>query len=148
MVVVTPLPARRTDLVIKPLGDDGRYVVKDSRTGEFFQLGQREHFLLTNLDGVQIVDDVCADYEAQFGEPLPPGELDAFVEVIRAQGLLEPTTESASTAQSLPVSTQPGAKSILHWRTPRGRCASTDRWRSSGPSRAVVPACVSQSRGR
>ncbi len=117
MAVVTLLPARRPDLVIKPLGDDGRYVVKDSHTGEFFQLGQREHFLLTNLDGVQMVDDVCAGYEARFGESLPPGELDAFVDVLRAQGLLEPTAKVPTAAQSLPGTTQPGAKSILHWRT-------------------------------
>ena len=99
MAVVTLLPARRPDLVIKPLGDDGRYVVKNSRTGEFFQLGQREHFLLTNLDGVHIVDDVCARYESRFGESLPPDELDAFVHVLRAQGLLEikAATESAIT---------------------------------------------------
>jgi hypothetical protein len=36
----TPLPARRPELLIRPLGDQGQYVVKDPRTREFFHLGR------------------------------------------------------------------------------------------------------------
>ena len=46
-----PLPARRLDLRIQPLGDRGSHVVKDPRTGAFFQLGEAECFLLMRLDG-------------------------------------------------------------------------------------------------
>ena len=85
----TPLPARRPELVIRPLGDDGRYVVKDPRTGEFFQLGEAEHFLLTQLDGVQTADAVRAAYAERFGEPLSEDDLDEFVELARSQGFVE-----------------------------------------------------------
>src|SRR5262245_40305635 len=64
------LPARRPELLIKPLGDEGRYVVKDPRTGAFFHLGEAEHFLLTQLDGSRRAEAVCAAYAERFGEPL------------------------------------------------------------------------------
>src|SRR5439155_24411111 len=41
-----PLPARRPDLIVKPSGDTGGHVVKDPRTGQFFDLGPEESFLL------------------------------------------------------------------------------------------------------
>src|SRR5438067_2453348 len=58
------LPARRTDLVVCPLGDQGRYVVKDPRTGAYFHIGNEEHFLLMRLDGQRSV----ADLRAEFGD--------------------------------------------------------------------------------
>jgi HlyD family secretion protein len=48
--VLMYLPVRRSDLVIRPIGDDGRYVVKDPRSGDYFQIGGQEHFLLQQLD--------------------------------------------------------------------------------------------------
>ena len=46
-------PARRTDLIFKPLGDRGEHVVKDRRTGGYFNLGPQESFLFARLDGRQ-----------------------------------------------------------------------------------------------
>ena len=40
------LPSCWPDLVVRPLGENGQYVVKDPRTGDFFHLGEQEHFLL------------------------------------------------------------------------------------------------------
>src|SRR5262245_43803520 len=42
--LATPLPACRPELLIRPLGEEGGYVVKDPRTGEFFHIGEAEHF--------------------------------------------------------------------------------------------------------
>src|SRR5690242_1024690 len=89
------LPPRRPDLVIRPLGDDGRHAVKDPLSGEFFQLGPQEHFLLTHLDGRRSAADVCAAFVRQFGEPLSEDELTEFLEVARAQGLLSADGEAA-----------------------------------------------------
>ena len=50
-VLATQLPARRADLVIRPIGKEGRYVVKLPGTHDYFHLGEEEHFLLTQLDG-------------------------------------------------------------------------------------------------
>ena len=50
-VAAPPLPPRRRDLRVEPFGERGEHVVKDPRSGDFFLLGEREHFLLEQLDG-------------------------------------------------------------------------------------------------
>src|SRR5262245_56902830 len=98
----TPLPARRPELVVRPLGDDGRHVVKDPGTGAYFELGPEEHFLLTRLDGRRDPAAVCSAFERQFGQPLLEDELGEFVDLARTRRLLhedhpstEPVAESA-----------------------------------------------------
>src|SRR5947209_148234 len=83
-------PARRPDLLLRPIGDDGRHVVKDLRTGAFYNLGPVESFLLLALDGRQPAAAIAAAFEAQFGEPLEPEDLDDFVALAREQGFLRP----------------------------------------------------------
>ena len=85
----TPVPRRRAELVIRPLGDGGQCVVKDPRSGEFFHLGEQEAFLLAQLDGEKDVAAVCSAFEQRFGAPLTDDELDGFVTMAREQGLLE-----------------------------------------------------------
>src|SRR5262245_23950696 len=84
-------PARRPELVIRPLGDRGRYVVKDPRTGDFFTLGEQERFLLEQLDGRRSGRDVCTAFRHRFGEALTEDEAAEFVELARARGFLQPT---------------------------------------------------------
>src|SRR5437588_471130 len=52
------LPARRSDLLLRPSADDGRHVVKDLRSGRFFELGPQEAFLLQCLDGRRTAADL------------------------------------------------------------------------------------------
>ena len=82
----TFLPARRTELVIRPVGDEGQYVVKDPRSGEFFHLGEKEYFLLTRLDGVRTADEISLGFAEQFGESLTEDELDEFARSVRLPG--------------------------------------------------------------
>ena len=70
IVLATQLPARRTDLVIRPIGEGGRYVVKDPGRRDYFELGEEEHFLLTQLDGNRDAEAVCAAFEIKFGDAL------------------------------------------------------------------------------
>jgi putative peptide zinc metalloprotease protein len=116
-------PARRTDLVIKPIGDDGRHVVKDPQSAEFFQIGPEEHFLLMQLDGQRDAKAVCAAFEEQFGEPLAQDDLDGFLEMASKQGLLEiadSQEKSDPDAPSVRVTRSPTKskkrQSILYWR--------------------------------
>ena len=87
-VASSPLPTRRADLVIRPIGDDGRYVVKDPHSGEFFQIGEEEHFLLQQLDGERDAAQICTAFEETFGEPLSSEDLDGFLEMTAKQGLV------------------------------------------------------------
>src|SRR5215218_4181285 len=88
-LVATLLPARRSDLVIRPIGDRGRYVIKLPGTGEFFQVGTQEHFLLMQLDGQQDAETACHAFIDRFGEALTEEEMLQFVEMARRKGLLQ-----------------------------------------------------------
>src|SRR5260370_4712514 len=91
---VTPLPARRRDLIVRPSGNDGAHVVKDPRSGEYFRLGPEESFLLRRLDGRSMSADVCTAFERQLRQPLAPEELEQFVEMARGAGGLEDGKEA------------------------------------------------------
>ncbi len=88
-IATIPRP-RRPELLIRPLGDEGRHVVKDPETGRYFQLGQHESFLLTQLDGQQTSDAICKEFATRFGEPFSPDDLSGFLTLAEAQGLLAP----------------------------------------------------------
>jgi hypothetical protein len=87
--IVNPLPYRRPDLVSRPLGENGCYLVRDRREGESFTLGPQEHFLLARLDGTRSAEDLRAAFAARFGEPLTAEELDDFLRLARDRGLLQ-----------------------------------------------------------
>jgi multidrug efflux pump subunit AcrA (membrane-fusion protein) len=120
------LPAYREDLVIQSFDREGRHVVKDPRTGEFYSLGRAEHFLLMQFDGEQTAESIAAAYERQFGEPLSETDLQEFLELAQTNGFLErPECEGHSAerrdesssfvpnpARQIPHSSQ----SVLYWR--------------------------------
>src|SRR5215813_6879055 len=126
------VPIRRPELVIRPLGDRGRYVVKNPRSGEFFHIGEQEQFLLTKLDGTQTAQDVRAAYTERFREPLTERDFDGFLSLARSKGLIQceqsPALEapgdepSVQTSASVPDADVVGAappryrQSILFWR--------------------------------
>src|SRR5262245_2903392 len=107
--LAAPLPARRPDLLIRLLGDQGRYVVKDPRSGEFFHIGVAEQFLLTQLDGSRAAGAVCAAYAERFGEPLSEEDLGEFIELAGSQGFLQVEGSVSPEAKGF-------RQSILHWR--------------------------------
>jgi hypothetical protein len=104
------LPARRHDLVVRSLDDDGRHVVKDPCNGEYFELGSQEAFLLQQLDGRAPAELICAAFEKHFDEPLTKEDLDTFVELARSRGLLVSTSPPPLEASAGP------RQSILYWR--------------------------------
>jgi multidrug efflux pump subunit AcrA (membrane-fusion protein) len=130
---ITIVPTRRPELVIRPLGDQGRYVVKNPRSGEFFHIGEQEQFLLSLLDGTHTPQDVCTAFSEQFREPLSESDFDGFLRLARSKGLLqsepagppktpgdEPgvqTSASLPDADAVPTAPPPRPRqSILFWR--------------------------------
>lgn len=85
----TLLPARRPGLVCCRLEEDGRYLIRNRATGESFQLGKEEHFLLSALNGQQTAENICAAFVERFGEPLTAEDLDEFIELSKQRGLLQ-----------------------------------------------------------
>jgi len=122
MDVDSAVPARREELLLTPLGEDGRHVVKDPVSGEYFHLGASEIFLLKNLNGRQTPQAVCAAFEEQFDEPLDSDELAEFIELARSRGFLRPAENasrdehpSAAAVQPMPARRR-FRQSILYWR--------------------------------
>lgn len=121
--------ARRSDLVIRSLGETDQHVVKDPGTGSYFNLGAAEVFLLNHLDGVRTSSSIREEFEKRFNEPLSDEDLQQFLDLARVQGLLL-GSERASPADTPPVdqlgtapfasSASPGlyasGQSILYWR--------------------------------
>src|SRR5207248_161653 len=96
------LPARRGDLVIRSTGDNGQHVVKDPQTGEFFDLGPEESFLLLGLDGRQTTADLSAAFEARFGSPLSPDDVQDFLGLARAYFFLPAEAPSGAAPPARP----------------------------------------------
>jgi len=110
-------PARRPELIVRPLGDAGQFVIKDPQSGGFFNVGQVEAFLLAQLDGVKTVAEVCAAFESQFNEPLSAEELDEFIELAKTQGFLKRSQTTQPAAATTSSGRQRlGVRSVLYWR--------------------------------
>lgn len=97
---VLDLPRRRSDLVIRPSGEGGQYVVKSPIDGSCFQIGEVEHFLLMQLDGEQSAREVRDAFKAKFGERLGSRDLQAYLEAVKPLGLLELTEAELAAAQA------------------------------------------------
>src|SRR5215468_836159 len=94
--LATLLPARRPELVLRPLDDGG--VVKCPRTGEYFQLQEQEYFLLMLLGPGQTAGAIRTAFEERFGEPLTEEDLDDFLKLLAEQGLLVAASEQPEPA--------------------------------------------------
>jgi Sulfotransferase domain len=93
--LATPLLCRRPELVARPFGENGSYLVRDRLKGESFQLGPEEHFLLAWLDGTRTAADLCAAFGERFGKSLTPDELQEFLDLARERGFLQPDGSGA-----------------------------------------------------
>jgi hypothetical protein len=85
-----PLPCRRPELVSRPFGDGGTYLVRDRLRGESFRLGPQEHFLLARLDGSRGAGDLRAAFAERFGDPLTAEDLQDFLDLAQEHGFLQP----------------------------------------------------------
>jgi multidrug efflux pump subunit AcrA (membrane-fusion protein) len=82
-------PARRSELVIQPLGDHGPYVVKDPGTGAYYHLGEEEHFLLMLLDGGREAEAIRAAFAERFGQSLSDEDLQEFLTLAKERRFLQ-----------------------------------------------------------
>ncbi len=115
--IASPLPKRRPDLVIRPVGARGRFVVKHPDSGHFFEIGEQEHFLLTHLDAATDRDSLSREFEARFGQPLAADDVDDFVGLAEQQGLLcDGGTEGQRDGESAAKPQKAARQSILYWR--------------------------------
>jgi hypothetical protein len=73
-------PRRRAELACWPGESNGRFLVRSPQTGETFELGEEEYFLLSLFDGRHSAEQVRAAFTARFerasAEQLGPPESD------------------------------------------------------------------------
>src|SRR5579872_3942092 len=113
-VAWTP-PARRSELLIKPIGDEGQHVVKDPQTGAYFNLDAPEAFLLLQLDGTQTAGNICTTFQTRFGDAISTEDVEQFVDMVRGQGFI--ATDAAPAVPALkPLTPMRLAKKILFFR--------------------------------
>lgn len=82
------LPVRRDDLVVRPVAGN-QYVVKDPETDAYFQIGEQEWFLLSQLDATASYTSLINAFQTKFGEVLSSDELDEFIEMVSKRHLLK-----------------------------------------------------------
>src|SRR5215207_6599566 len=112
-------PPRRLDLVVRPIGEDGRHVVKTPDSGEYFTLGAQEAFLLLQLDGRQPAASIRTAFQGRFGEPLSEADFGQFVDLSRSLGFVQPAAAPAGTEPVPADRPRPrtrGRQSLLYWR--------------------------------
>lgn len=109
------LPRCSADLVIRPLDEGGKFVVKNRRTGKYIKLGAQEAFLLELLDGTRFADDILAEFENRFDEPLDEEDLGGFIQMASAQGLLAAPGSAATPADATNSSPLPEVR--VSWTT-------------------------------
>ncbi|WP_326550957.1 hypothetical protein [Micromonospora sp. NBC_01813] len=85
-------PARRADLQIsgRYLSDDTPvHLVRDPVTDRSFEIGVKEHFVLTRLDGTTSREEIAVAYGRRFGRMLGPAAWQQLLGLLAARGLLE-----------------------------------------------------------
>jgi multidrug resistance efflux pump len=92
------LPKLRADLVVSPQERGGvvQYVIKDPLSGRYFQLGEREYFIASLLDGLRGPDEVCATVEEKYNARLSTDALRKFASRLASLGFLEGTEPEAA----------------------------------------------------
>ncbi len=80
--------ARRPELTVARIGDNGHYRLEDPLRDAAYQIGEQEYFLLTQCDGRKSVAAIRRAYADRFGQPLAGAELDEFLHMARTEHLL------------------------------------------------------------
>jgi multidrug efflux pump subunit AcrA (membrane-fusion protein) len=111
----TPLPRRRQDLIVRPAGEEGWWVVKAPSSGSYFRIGIAEHFLLGQLDGKRTAGVVREAFERQLGEPLTATDVEDFLKMAASMDLLEDAA-GADAALNLPPPRRQPRQTFLYFR--------------------------------
>lgn len=113
--LVAQRPARSPALVLGPAllrGSRLRHVVKDASVDRRYELGVREHFILSRLDGQRSLGDIGMEYEQEFGRALVPQDWQRLLALLGARGLLA----GAAPAQSAGPAARPSSRYAMQVR--------------------------------
>jgi hypothetical protein len=96
MPIIRKIPPRLLpDVLIRPLDEQGGYVVKNPRKRTYLKLGAQERFLLEKLDGASTYDLIFESFQERFNEPLICEDIDNFIAMAQRKGLVELIEQSS-----------------------------------------------------
>ncbi|MFI9390146.1 ATP-binding cassette domain-containing protein [Streptomyces bauhiniae] len=110
-------PKVRPDLVAGPRlvrGAARIHLLKDPRTGRRLELGPKEHFLVTRLDGTRTLEEIGGEYAGAFGARLGEAQWGQLLRLLHGRGLLE---GSPAPAAAPPAGPERPPNGILAGRT-------------------------------
>jgi ABC-type multidrug transport system ATPase subunit len=84
-------PALRPEIRVGPAALHGArtvHLVRNRRTGQFFEVGIKERFIIERLDGDRTLREIASDYIAEFGRRIPDGEWAAILGTLWRRGFL------------------------------------------------------------
>ncbi|HEX8772733.1 MAG TPA: M50 family metallopeptidase [Pyrinomonadaceae bacterium] len=89
-------PKLREDIVFSP--PEVRrlkvaHYVNDKYTNQFYRIGDREHFLLSRMDGKNTLDDLAEAYRAHFGRPLVPASWKSLFKLLESRQMLDASAD-------------------------------------------------------
>ena len=84
-------PRLRADLILRHqrTAQGTSAIIKDPASGKFFRLAEAEHFIARQLDGETSMEMIRQRTEAEFEATLPIETLNAFIENLKKNGVLE-----------------------------------------------------------
>lgn len=90
------------------------HLVKDTATGQSFEVGPRERFLMVRMDGSRTVAELGGEYAAAFGKRLGDAHWGRLFQLLGRRGLLDGAPHPAGPDRpSAQPSAQPPARSLL-----------------------------------
>jgi putative peptide zinc metalloprotease protein len=94
-VMTSSLPRLRSDLIVRhqQISQGTSVVIKNPESRKFFRLGEAEYFIAQQLDGETPLEAIRQKTEAKFGGELAIETLNAFLENLKKNHILE-TTEA------------------------------------------------------
>lgn len=85
-------PRVRPDLVLGPSllrGPTRIHLLKDPRTGRRLEVGAKEHFIITRLDGTRSLEEIGQAYSGAFGTRLGEAQWGQMLRLLGTRGLLD-----------------------------------------------------------
>lgn len=73
-------------------------LVKNQRSGKSYEVGVKEHFLIARMDGTRGLDELGAQYAAEYGKRLGDANWQQLLGMLGARGLLEGGPEAPAAA--------------------------------------------------
>ncbi|MEU2712510.1 ATP-binding cassette domain-containing protein [Streptomyces sp. NPDC007205] len=137
-------PRRAPELALGPAvlrGPRTVHLVKDRRTGRFFEVGDKEHFVITRLDGTRTLRGIGAEYAVAYGRALDEKAWSVILGTLWRRSFLDvPGAPAPAPAAPGPLARKSWLTGSLNWGDPEPllrRLHGRIRWVFS-PAVAVV----------